>query len=242
MRFNGIDPTTLHHGISVSKEYPPGMPGREVVTVRGMGTETLGGVEDERSEYRVVLNIAGKNKREAMEMRARIAKWARSSGESTAKLEPTHWIGKAYDAIVAEISEPEFVFGFGTVDVIFLLPDGRAYSTTPGIASGTGKINLSIGGSEACTPVISQTIDSAREGLVWQLDGAAFLTLKGGLTAGQVVAVDFAEGGVTIDGVHAENRINYMATSWKPGFLPGYHSITSTDGGTMTARWHDKWA
>lgn len=242
MRFNGIDPCTLHRGISIKKEIPPGMPRREVITVRGAGAETLGGVEEERSEYIVQINIAGRSKAEAMEMRAKLAKWARSSGEETALLEPTHWRGKAYNAIVASIEDPEFVFGFATIEIVFIIPDGVAHETTLRSASGTGTMSMIIGGSEPCWPIIQQTIKEARNGLIWKMDGTVFLNLKGSLTAGQVVEMDFEAGSLTIDGDHAENRINFVGTFWDPPFSPGYRSITSEDGGVMTARWHDVWA
>ena len=244
MRFNGVDPCTLHRGISVAREILPGMAPRAVETVRGTGAETLAGVEAERGEYRLVLNVAGKSKAEAFEIRALIAKWARSSGETCARIEPTHWHGMAYDGIVEKIPDPEFVFGFGTIDVSFLLPDARAYEIAASSAHGAeGSMRMMISGGEPCEPVITQTIKDETSELIWQLNGAVFLLLNNGtLTSGQIVEADFSAGSLTVDGVHAESMIDFTATKWKPGFVTGLHRIESSDGGTMSARWHNRWA
>lgn len=244
MRFNGVDPCTLHRGISIAREILPGMAPRAVETVRGAGAETLAGVEDERGEYRLILNVAGKSKDEAYEIRALIAKWARSSGETCARIEPTHWHGMAYDGIVEKISDPEFVFGFGTIEVLFLLPDARAYEVAASSAYGsTGSMRMMISGSDATAPVITQTIKDETEQLVWQLDGTVFFVVsQGTLLPGQIVEADFGTGSMTVDGVHAEHLIDYTQSRWKPGFDPGIHRITSSDSGTMSARWHNRWA
>lgn len=244
MRFNGVDPCTLHRGISIAREILPGMAPRAVETVRGAGAETLAGVEDGRGEYRLILNVAGKSKDEAYEIRALIAKWARSSGETCARVEPTHWHGMAYDGIVEKISDPEFVFGFGTIEVLFLLPDARAYEVAASSAYGsTGSMRMMISGSDAPAPVITQTIKEETEQMVWQLDGAVFFVVsQGQLLTGQIVEADFGTGSMTVDGVHAEHLIDYTQSRWKPGFAPGIHRITSSDSGTMSARWHNRWA
>ena len=244
MRFNGVDPCTLHRGISIAEEVLPGMASRTVETVRGTGAETLGGVEDERGEYIVRLNIAGKNKEEAVKIRALIAKWARSSGHKTARIEPSKWHGMAYDGIVERIPEPEFKFGFGVMEVVFLLPDARAYEIAASSAQGgAGTMSMKIGGGEPCAPVITQTISKRTTELIWQLDGAAFFVVSNGqIEAGQIVEADFSEGSVKVDGIHAENCVDYTRTKWRPGFEPGAHTITSSDNGTMSARWHNRWA
>lgn len=244
MRFNGVDPCTLHKGISIARETLPGMTPRTVETVRGNGPEWLGGVEDERGEYRVEINIAGKNKDEAMKIRALLAKWARSSGHKTARIEPSHWHGKAYDGIVERIPEPTFRFGFGVMEIVFLLPDARAYETAASSSTGTGgSMAMTIGGGEPCAPVITQTMSKDADVLEWQLDGAVFFVAdKGGLKAGQIVEVDFANGSMTVDGEHAEAWMDYTRTNWAPGFEPGKHEVTSSDDGMMSARWHNRWA
>lgn len=243
MRFNGIDPCTLHRGISIARETLPGMAPRDVETVRGSGTETLGGIEEKRGEYVVEINIAGKSKEEAYKMRALIAKWARSSGEKTARIEPTHWHGMAYDGIAERIGDPVFNFGFGVLEVVFALPDAKAYEMAASHAHGSsGRAVIQIGGGEACRPVIQQVIAKGASSMTWKLDGKTFLVLNQSVKAGQTVEADFSTGGLTIDGVHAENKLDYTATNWKPGFLPGRHTISSSDTGALSARWNNRWA
>lgn len=244
MKFNGIDPCTLHRGISIAREIPPGMASRNVETVRGTNAEYLAGVEEERGEYTVEINIAGKNKDEAMKIRALLAKWARSSGRKTGRIEPSHWHGMAYDGIVERIPEPSFTFGFGVLEVVFLLPDPTAYEVATASSYGSsGNMRMQIGGGEPCRPVITQTVAEDTSELIWQLDGAAFLVVSNGeLKAGQIVEADFESGSVTVDGEHAENLIDYTRTKWKPGFEPGTHTIASSDAGSMSARWHNRWA
>lgn len=242
MKYNGIDPRTLHPAISINKEYPPGMAARTVTTVRGARAEHYAGIEQERSEYRVKVNIAARTPEEAWHVRALLAGWANSARGRVAALEPGKWPGRAYDAVVQSISAPEFQRGFATVEIIFVLPDGHPYETTTSRATGTGgKMTMQVGGAEMCRPVLKQTMNAASNGLTWSLDGAAFLSLKGSLGAGQVVEVDMGTGGVTIDGVHAEDRVAYTSAQWEPGFWPGRRVVSSTSAGPMEARWHNVW-
>lgn len=241
MRFNGKELRAVHRAISISKEYPPGMAPREVHTVRANAGEYLAGVTEERGEYRVAVNIAARSKEEAYEVRRLLARWATSSAEATARLEPTHDRDVYYEAICSGISEPEFVFGFATVDVTFLLPRAVAIAKTPKAASGAGSVQMAIGGSGRVRPEITQTIEAEAEGLTWSANGAPFLRIEGTVAAGAVVKADFTTNALTIDGEHAESRIDYAASSWRPELWPGPHTITSSDAGAMEARWRDEW-
>lgn len=136
MRFNGVDICSVHRAISVAKEIPPGMPERSVETVSGREGETLAGTVVKRGEYTVRVNIAGKSRAEAWRVRALLAAWAGSSGETTAELEPTHWPGMAYEAIVGGISPPEFTFGFAVVEITFVLPRPFAHEKMTSRANG----------------------------------------------------------------------------------------------------------
>lgn len=241
MRFNGIELRAVHRAVSIGKEYPPGMAPRGIHTVQANAGEYLAAVTDERGEYRVDVNIAAHSKHEAYEVRRLLARWATSSGEKTAKLEPTHDPGVTYDAICESISEPEFMFGFAVVEVVFALPTATATEKRPKTATGEGGAVLAIGGSGRVVPVITQTLAAKAEGLTWSADGAPFLRIEGEIAAGAEVKADFATNALTIDGEHAEARIDYTASSWRPDLTPGKHEITSSDAGAMEARWRDVW-
>lgn len=243
MRFNGIDLREVHPALSVSKEIYPGMARREVTTVRGTGGETFAGIHGERSEAVIRVNIAARTRQDAYEARAALAAWAASSGENTAPLEPTHWPGKAYDAIVESVSEPEFVFGHTVVEVTFILPGGYARDTMTRSAYGAGKMTVHIGGSKKVRPVIRQTMRAKTSGLTLSVDGKPFLRMQDGYApeAGAVIEADFEKELLLVDGVHAEKHIDFTATTWQPNLSPGRHEITSTDRGEMEMRWHDAW-
>ena len=242
MRYNGIDICQAYGGISVAKEIPPGMPNRSVETVGGWDGEMLAGVEMKQGKYLVRVNIARQSRAEAWKARAALASWAQSAGDSLAPIEPTHWPGKAYDGIVSSISDPEFTFGFGTVDVTFTVPRPVAYEITPSMAAGNGKVEMAVNGTMPCGPTIQQVLNAARTGLVWKLDGAALLTITGNLSKGDKVEANLREGWLKINGAHAESRINVLETGWAASFAPGQHTITSQNSGAMEARWHTEWA
>lgn len=240
MRYNGVDVCDVHPCISVSKEIPPGCPERTIETVNGWDGETFAAVRTERGEYQTKINIACRSMAEAWEVRARLAQWA-GSGDGVGELEPTHWPGKAYEAVLESISPPEFHFGFAEVDVVFSLPRPYAHDTYISRASGAGSAEMAVGGDSVCRPAIKQTIKDEQTGLVWKLDGETFLSLVGTLAAGTVVQMDTKAGSLTVGGNHAESMIDYTASRWRPGFTPGVHQLTSSDGGQMEASWHNEW-
>lgn len=242
MRFNGVDIKSVHDAVSIKKEIPPGMPARDLRMIERARGELLAGVETKQDEYIVEVNIAGKNKQMAWEVRKLLAAWATSSGKETARLEPTHWPGVAYDAIVKAIDPPRFTFGFGVVDVIFALPEPVAYEIIPSFAAGSGSITLAIGGSWAAEPVVTFTADQDSDGVRLTVDGARFLAIKGAIETGDVIEADVKEGTLTINGEHAEERIIYTDTDWQADFSPGEKVLASNAGGQLGARWHNRWA
>ena len=241
MRFCGVDLRSVHPALSIEKEYPPGLPGRDVYTIAGRDGETVVGYAVTQDEYKVAVNIAARRREDGWRIRAMLAAWAAASGQDTGELEPTHWPGVAYDAIVKSISAPEFVFGFAKVEVIFLLPRAYAHDLAYTTAAGQGRATLAIGGSAACRPTVAQTLAAARDGVTWALDGREALHVNGAFSAGQKLAVDFITGAVTLDGVHVESRLDVDRSSFSPGFTPGMHALTSDDGGSLTARWRCEW-
>lgn len=242
MRFNGRDLLSIHPDVSISKEIPPGMPRRDVRTIASPMGEIVAGVDVTQDEYLVRVNIAGKSRLAAWKARAALAEWAMSSGEDTAILEPTHWPGVGYDAIVKSIDQPEFKFGFGVVEVSFLLPRPIAHDLIVTTASGSGSATMQVGGSSHARPTIRQTIKTERDGVTYSVDGKDCLKLKGKLSAGDVVEIDTILRSVTVNGSHAESRIDYSGSDWKTSLWPGKHTLSASDGGSLEARWYNEWA
>lgn len=241
MRFNGKDLREVHARLSINAEIPPGSARREIEYVQGRTGAVVAGVTYEPDEYKARINIACFNRNEAWDVRALVAAWAASSGETTATLEPSRWNGKAYDAILKSVSPPEFKRGFATVDVVWSIPYPFARDTTTSRASGSGRAAAMIGGTHACRPVIRQTMSADADGLAITMDGGAVLTLKGSIGAGAVVEMDTARESLTIDGVHAEEKINFSATRWRAGFTPGRHEFASSDNGLLEVSWRNEY-
>lgn len=241
MKFNGVDPTTVHPAIRVNKEIPPGMATRQLRTLAATDGEILTGKETSAGRYIVRINIAARTPAEAWEVREKLAAWANGSGEGTNELEPTHRPERIYDAAVESIGDPEFEPRFAVVDVTFLLPRPIARSRTISAAQGVGEVSFQIYGSATARPVIRQTLAEDTQRVAWTMDGRPLLDVIGEFTAGQVIEMDTTREKLTIDGETAMTAINPQATRWRPGFTPGVHAILSTDGGMVEMRWHEEW-
>ena len=242
MRFNGVDIRDVHRAVSVEKEIPPGMPEMTIETAQGWDGETFVGRTMGRGSYVVRVNIACREREEAWRVRALLVAWAMSSGNATAELEPTYWPGVAYDAVAGSISDPEFVRGFGKVTVTFILPRPVAHDVAESRVSGNGSVSMLVCGSMPCRPVIRQVLAVESSELVLTLDGKAFFTVSGSFNAGQVVEIDTGRAALIVDGAHAEERVSVTDTVWRPGFVPGLHTLSSSDTGTLEARWRNEWA
>lgn len=240
MRFNGIELRTVHPSISINKEIPPGMPDRNVLTVSGADGEQVSDVQVKQGEYTVRVNIACRTKDDAWMVRRLLAGWATSSGNRTAQLEPTHWPGVCYDAIVKDISAPEFIVGFAVVTVRFLLPRPFAHDLAETTTSGRKTVQAGFTGTAVCRPVIRQTMQGSAQELLWTMDGRDMLRIIGPVSG--VVEANFGTGELLIDGVHSEQRVDFQRSVWHPGFTPGVHEIVSSDGGLLEVRWKAEWA
>ena len=241
MRFNGIDLRSVHEGLSIEKEVPPGCTHAHE-TVLSMGGNVITDERLEAGEYLARVNIAGLSENEGLGIRELLTGWAYLPGLKNGELIPTHNTKRCYDARLKSISPPEFNMGFATVEVRFAVPRPVARDVTQSRASGAGGASARIGGTYTCRPVLSQTLSAAQDGLVWVMDGIPILTVKGALSAGQVVRMDVKNESLTIDGEHAEARINIAGTRWQPGWHPGAHVVSSKDGGAFEMRWHNEWA
>lgn len=240
MRFNGQDPCTLHEAISIAREIAPGMPKRTVHTIRGNAGDVLGGVEEERDEYIVRVNIAGQDPREAWQVRGILAAWACQGGGTLCRLVPTHREDVFYEAICEEIEPPEFKPRFATVEIRFALPRPYAISERESVVSGGTRTQMRIAGTARARPRIRITpSDDAADPAV-TLDGEIIARLTGTLKAGQTAEIDYATGRVTINGSSAESRIDVSGMKWRAAFAPGVHEIAGPPG-TIEARWREEW-
>lgn len=244
MRFNGKDIRHVHRAISIAKEIPPGMPNREIATIETARGDEVSAVDVLQDTYRVRVNIAARSLEEAWRVRELLAEWAMSSGKQTAELEPTRAPGKAYDAIVKSISRPEFVFGFATVDVDFLLPRPVMHEMIEKTANGnsTNEITFRVGGSVSVQPAFSIVANAAANGLTLSMDGKQFLKLNRRIKAGETVEVLLKTSAVLVNGEHAEEDIVYTETDMDVELEPGAHKLQSSVAGALKARWRNEWA
>lgn len=242
MQYNHVDLLSVHPAISINKEIPPGMPARELRTIASKHGAKLAGVDLVEDEYVLRVNIAGKNKQEAWQVRTLLAAWATSSGEQTAPLVPTHWPQVAYNAIVKSIKPPEFIFGHGTVEIVFALTDPVPYEQTASTAEGVVQAVVNIGGTDRARPVITYTPGITARNFQLTLDGKTFFAIKDQVVEGEPITIDMGEGSLLINGRHAEERIIYTSTDWHPGFTPGSHTVRANVTGEMQVRWHNRWA
>lgn len=242
MRFNGVDLLSVHRALSIEKEIPPGTAEHALETIKTTDGEIITDERLEAGEYIARVNIVGKTPQEGWAVREKLAAWATTHGIATAELIPTHNAKRCYDAKLKSISSPEFSRGGARVEVRFALPRPIARDVIQSAATGAGGVSARIGGTYACRPVLAQTLQRAQNGLVWVKDGIAILTVTGSLRAGQRIVMDTKHESLTIDGEHAESRINIAGTRWQPGWNPGTYVISSTDGGAFEMRWHNEWA
>lgn len=240
MRFCGVELSSIHPAISIAKEIRPGTPARDVLTISGVRGETVAGTRTKQGEYTVRVNIAAKSTREAWDALAALNAWARASGEKTGVLEPTHWPGKACDAILSDIQAPEFRFGFGTVEVIFILPRPYAYDLIQSQSKGTTEMTMKIGGTEEARPVITVKTGTTKT-VTLLMENEPFFMVRGDYK-GKDLVIDFAQATVTYNGEPAEKDVDFNTTRWRPGFTPGRHVIQCQGGTAIEGRWHNEWA
>lgn len=238
MRLNGVNPETLHKCISVSAEVLPSAPERQLVTVESGRGEILTAANTKQGEYTVRINIAAATYEEAMQARLLLAQWACST--QLMEAEPSHLPGKAYSVILKSISPIEK--RFGTVDVVFAVPMPYLHSVQEKKATATGKeLAVFVGGTAKTEPVITAKPANDVSNLMLHVNGAPLVKLRGTVHAGQVVAIDLQNGGVTVDGAHAENRIVYTDTDLDKEFPPKRNTVTCNAEAELTVRWREQW-
>lgn len=249
MKFNGIDPRTLHKGISIAKEIPPGAPASKLETLMGTSGEIVIGRNIQQGEYVVRINIAGKSRQEAWQIRALIAAWARAADDRPRKLIPTQWPEVYYEAILKEISPPEFVHGFAVVEVTFTLPRPVAVSNTRQTWSAEegDQEPITIGGTTWTRPEIGVYMHQA-EGLSIAIDGKTNLRLSGSYDEGDNLfvytnppQVQLMQDGQLMD---INDRIDYAATDFEAlcrALSPGEHTVQAVGASVISVTWRDEW-
>lgn len=247
MRYNGIDPTTLHRGISIAKEIPPGAPTSQLETLTGASGEIITGRTLKQAEYIVRINIAGKTREEAWGIREKLAAWACSADETTHELVPTRWPGMAYDAIFKEITPPEFVFGFAVVDVIFAIPRPIAHSVNERSVSGSSVAEFAVMGTSYARPEINITMVSGYRAEI-TVDGKLYAAVSYPFQSGDVMSVQTNPPGVVIatsgSVIQADRYVDYAVTDLDAmckALTPGRHSITCAQASGISVRWREEY-
>lgn len=254
MKYNGIDPTKLHHGISIAKEIPPGAPTSQLETLSGSTGEIIAGRTIKSEEYTVRINIAAKSRQEAWNIRSILAEWACPMDEVTHPLNPTHWPRRAYDAIFKEISPPEFTFGFATIDVTFTIPRPIAYDAATRTASkadadGSGvTLSVNVMGSSYIRPALRMTAKAGNRMEVGA-ESKILFAVNYDFAAGDVVEVQMDPPAVWIthaggEKTAADQHVDYTVTDLNAFcrvLMPGMRKITSGQASRITATWRDEY-
>lgn len=252
MKYNGIDPTKLHRGISIAKEIPPGTIDSQLETLKGSSGETVAGRTHKASEYIVRVNIAGVTRAEAWDMRAILAEWACPMDEVTHELIPSHWPRRAYDAIFKEISPPEFTFGFATVDVVFTVPRAVAHdlavrNSKKADTDGTGvKLGVNVQGTTYIQPTITIKTKAVHRVEV-SVGGKVCFAINYDFADGDSLQVRTDNSSVHIrhaggELLPADRYVDYIATDLEAmckALMPGLRTIQSEQAQEIAAVWRD---
>lgn len=252
MKFDGVNPCTLHPGISIAKEIPPGTIPSQLETLGSSTGEIVAGRTIQQGEYIVRVNIAGKYVRQAWEIRAIIAAWARPMDEETRRLIPTHWPTVYYEAICKEITPPEFRKGFATVDVIFTLPRAVAMSieeNTAETGEATTEQNITVSGSSYARPVIKANMLDGEESVFVYVDGAVCFGIYGAFTSENVLTIQTAPPGASLyipnyGQMNVMDKVDYTMTDFqklKKALTPGSHTIRVMPCNGFSVTWRDEW-
>lgn len=252
MKFNGVDPRSLYPGISVAKEIPPGTVTSQLETISGTGGEMVVGRTIQQGEYIARINIAGKNASNGWEIHRLLKAWARPMDATTSELVPTHWPSVAYDAILKEISPPEFRFGFVVIDVVFALPRPIAHdraATTANTGGTAGALSINVGGSSYIRPIIRAKASAATSDMVLYVDDKPYVRVVTPIKSGDVLAV-YADGrlelteastGKTVD---VTDKVDYVATdlqAMQEALTPGKHAIRTAPASALDMEWRCEW-
>ena len=246
MRFNGISPSEISPKIFVSHEIISPIPPRSVRMVATSRQSYLAGVDLSPREVHLHLNFAGRSIDNANELAAKAA--ALFCRDDLAEYEPTHMPGKALSVILQSASEPQWRWGFGVIEYTFSAPRPFCHSTSETVVTGGAQVYIEPRGSVPVRPIITHRMATAAATLTISIsDGQTPQTimairnpLGASLPAGLVVDVDFASRLCSINGIAANEYIDYTVSDWHPD-IRGGTLITLNDSGDTTVRWRDEW-
>ena len=254
MKFNGIDPTTLHRGISIAKEIPPGTVASQLETLSGSDGEIIVGRTIKQGEYTVRINIAGKYREEAWQIRKLLAAWARGTDAATCELIPTRWNTVHYDAALKEISPPEFTFGMAVIDVVFAVPRPIAVENMlrTAIGDGAGIAKPVIDGSSHARPTITLFCKAATK-MRMSVGTKVLFGLTGAVTNNERIKITTNPPNVQIMSsvgdnankwMDANDRIDYTVTDFgalAKAFQPGERTVMCYQASQVNVEWRDEW-
>lgn len=247
MRFNGISPSEISPKIFVSHEIISPIPPRSVRMLATSRQSYLAGVDLSPREVHLHLNFAGRSIDNANELAAKAA--ALFCRDDLAEYEPTHMPGKALSVILQSASEPQWRWGFGVIEYTFSAPRPFFHSTSETVVNGGAQVYIEPRGSVPARPIITHRMATAAATLTISIsDGqtgaqpvmAIRNPLGTSLPAGLVVGVDFASRLCSINGIAANEYIDYTVSDWHPD-IKGGTLITLSDSGDTTVRWRDEW-
>lgn len=240
MIFNGNDLLAFcGGGVSINKEIPPFTVGRTITAVGGAGGHILGNVANAPKVYTAKINLHGNSTAEAWAQKRRVAEWAMTTTE-LADLIPSHDPARKYRAVCQGISDPEFKWGACTVNVDFYIPEPYMLSVYPLTVGGTSADPVFINNGTAeplMTVRFVPLVDVDYPTIM--LNGEAVLTINGTVGAGVPVVVDFGQKTAKINGVYAQDKINYMLTDWHPVF--SQENTVSVEASTVTVEVIERW-
>lgn len=252
MRYNGIDPRQLHPGISIAKEIPPGTVTSQLETLSGSTGEIVAGRTIQQGEYIARINIAGRYADEGWAIHRLLKEWARPMDEIPRELVPTHWPSVAYDAILKEISPPEFVFGFVVIDVVFALPRPIAHDRIASTAS-TGidakNLTVKIGGTSYARPNITITAKKATSEVTLYVDETPYFRIFAPMENEDVLMIRndsriemYDESAAKTK--DAADKVDYTLTDmqgmWE-ALKPGNHVVRTEPPAAIDMEWRNEW-
>lgn len=246
MRFNGISPSEISPKIFVSHEIISPIPPRSVRMLATSRQSYLAGVDLSPREVHLHLNFAGRSIDNANELAAKVA--ALFCREDLTEYEPSHMPGKALNVILQSASDPEWRWGFGVVEYTFVAPRPFIHSTSETVLIGGSQVYMEPRGSVPARPIITHRMATAAATLTIGIsDGQTSQTIMAirnplgtSLPAGLVVGVDFASRLCSINGIAANEYVDYTLSDWHPD-IRGGTLITLSDSGDTTIRWRDEW-
>lgn len=242
MRFNGMDPREISPRIFPAKEVIGAIPPRTLRTLETTGGALFGGVDLGARQIKIVMNVAGRNHDHANELVMLLN--GHFCTDEPVELEPTHWPGKAFTAILESAGDLEWRWGYGTVEYAFSAPRPFAHSINEMIVRFFGSTLITPGGSMPMLPKIAHTMSAAASELVISCDNAPLFRVRpvtGNFSAGETITIDFSKRLVTRAGEAAMNLVDYTASTWHPDIRTACLLSVSDAAGETEARWRDEW-